>query len=430
MIFNKEDIITFMSSQELPSGEKALVTSKLEQKSGVFFNQVTTSEGQFLYFTIGVVDKDAEYKETKSFNAENAKSFFEAVDYFESLIQSRTPKEEKNPPSVGYFVINKSTKKLSAYVIGMGPEPIFIDSEDIAKVFTPPQKKPFGRLDMFAVDKPQYDVIKQKYALKYDAEKSDELGEDFFAYRMTPYQSNEDTEPGEPGEPTPPDVNDEQLTPEDIEGEDNQNMEGNPQGEPGDDDGDQGEDGEGGEPGEDGEGGEPGEDGDGGEPGEDGDGGEPGEDGEGGEPGEDGEGGTPSDNGQGENTDDELSERTPGDDDVNLETPQPGEEGGQETTEGGEIEGGSGGEPGENNNPSQAIANKGRDETESILNEALNVDDFVRGFMDPDIAMSVINAWSPKTLKDKLYGPFGVSRDVPPSQFKRELRKRIKTYFD
>ena len=73
---------------------------------------------------------------------------------------------------------------------------------------------------------------------------------------------------------------------------------------------------------------------------------------------------------------------------------------------------------------------KSQDEIEDTLNKALNVDDFISGFMRPEIVMNVVGGWSDKMLKDKLYEPFGVSKEVPTSQFKKELRKKIKPYFD
>ena len=340
MIFGKDDVATFISTQESPNG-KELVTSKLEKIAGVFFNKISASNGDFLYFSIGVVDENSELKETKTFAAEDSKGFFEAVDYFEGLIQSRTPKEEKNPPSVGFFVLDKR-KKLKAYVEGITSDKIEIDSDDIAKVFSPPKTKPFGRLNMFAVDNPKYDIIKQKYALKFDPEKSEDIAKDgVFAYRMTPYESN-DSPPPEGGNPPPPPkgVNDDELSAKDIEDENPQDMKGNP--------------------------------------------------------------------------------KDDGPEDGPKEGPEDGPDGGQPKD----------GKPADQEGPGQQLQQKSQDEIEDTLNKALNVDDFISGFMRPEIVMNVVGGWSDKMLKDKLYEPFGVSKEVPTSQFKKELRKKIKPYFD
>lgn len=110
--------------------------------------------------------------------------------------------------------------------IDISNEIITIPYQDIDKVFTPPQTKKFGRLDMTVLDDPKYDVVRSKFALKYNEEKSKEIAEqkgleirDVWAYEMQPYSNGTPEEEDEGGGTPPPDVNDNQLNQNDIEGE-------------------------------------------------------------------------------------------------------------------------------------------------------------------------------------------------------------------
>ena len=223
MIFDKNDIAYFEKTESSNSGD-LFIKYRLSKSTGVFFNCVESAETkEFMYFSVGTITSMLNTENTKTFTGDSQADFFAAVDYFEKLIAERKPKEQKSPPSVGYFIYSKTGPSI---VKGITEEPIMIDKIDVYKVFTPPQKKPFGRLDMFAVDDEKYDVIKSKYALKYDEEKTlkyngdGEEDGDFFAYKMTPYNTDENEE-GDPKE-----VNDEDLSAKDIEDEEEKGMKG------------------------------------------------------------------------------------------------------------------------------------------------------------------------------------------------------------
>ena len=233
MIINKEDITTFRGAKM--EGDLALKRiANVHNPSGVFFEKVLNNETyEFLFFVIGAIDDQGEIQDRKVFEAVDSESFFKAVDYFEKLIEERTPEKKNDPPSVGVFVFIKRGKKIPSFVdIGI-EETIVIDEEDLEKVFTPPMKKPFGRLDMTAVDKPKYDVIKSKFALSFNQELTDEYADKFeidkdeiYVYKITPYQNQPNDPSNQDGEPEPEEVNDEELSLDKIEGEEPEKMKG------------------------------------------------------------------------------------------------------------------------------------------------------------------------------------------------------------
>ena len=386
MIFNKKDIHTFTSTKN-ENNNKQLITSKLDGPTGVFFNKVSDSTGNVIFFNVGAVNAKSEYVDTKSFDTKTIKSFFEAVSYFEKLIDDRKPKSKPELPSVGFFIYKKNE---SGMVVGLTQLPVIIDKKDIAEVFTPPKKKPYGRLNMTEVEGKDYDLIKGKYALRYDEEESERLSkeESVFAYAMTPYENSVDGPEG--GGQTPKDVNDEKLSQKDIEGEDEKQLKGDdtdPDTKNNDDPGDD-------------------------------------------EPGEPGK----EETGDDEPTDDEPGE--PGKEETGDDEPkEPGEPGKEEK---GDDEPGEPGEPGKpgksgNDEPgdddslwSKPISGS---DTKSKLDEALNVTDFVKSFPDEEIVMNVINSWPDSLLKSSFYEKFDIPKDYSTSKFKRELKEKIKPYF-
>lgn len=138
--------------------------------------------------------------------------------------------------------------------IDINNEILEIPYQDVDKVFTPPQTKKYGRLDMTVLDDPKYDVVRSKFALKYNEEKSKEIADskglnlaDVWAYEMQPYSNGTPEEEGGGGGTPPPDVNDNQLSQNDIEGEEPQQREpkeGEPQEQNQPQDGDKGEQGD------------------------------------------------------------------------------------------------------------------------------------------------------------------------------------------
>ena len=223
MICDKNDIAYFEKTESSNSGD-LFIKYRLSKSTGVFFNCVESAETkEFMYFSVGTITSMLNTENTKTFTGDSQADFFAAVDYFEKLIAERKPKEQKSPPSVGYFIYSKTGPSI---VKGITEEPIMIDKIDVYKVFTPPQKKPFGRLNMLDITgNPDYDLIRGKFALKYDEDETlkyngDGEEGDFFAYKMTPYNTDENEE-GDPKE-----VNDEDLSAKDIEDEEEKGMKG------------------------------------------------------------------------------------------------------------------------------------------------------------------------------------------------------------
>ena len=228
MIIVREHISSFEILEKV-GDEQQRSTINLHTPSGVFFKAVDDDEDtKFLYYKIGVVTEAEPFEsEVRSFDGDTQQDFFKAVKYFEELIAKRIPPEKQDPPSIGVFAYIKG-KDCPVYI--EGNKVVEIKQADIPKVFTPPQKKPFGRLNMIDIEDPIYDIIKAKFALNYSDELSSELEKalkekEVFAYKMTPYQDPEEGESGESSD-EPEEVNDEQLSQKDIEGEDEENMKG------------------------------------------------------------------------------------------------------------------------------------------------------------------------------------------------------------
>jgi hypothetical protein len=226
MIVKQEDLGFYKTSyvfNELAIKEDI----KLHLPTGVFFSYTFKAENEeFLYFKVATITDKSEIIESKTFDGFDDKSFFEAVAYFEKLIEEKIPQEKQEQPTYGYFYFVKGGQSF-VEIIG-DPNKVEIAREDLDKMFTPPLKKPYGRLDGSAVDKEEYATIKSKFALDFDAVKTDEAIEtlslnkdEVYVYKMIAYQNGEGN-----GEPTPKGVNDDSLSLDEIEGEEPQNMEG------------------------------------------------------------------------------------------------------------------------------------------------------------------------------------------------------------
>ena len=238
MILKQDDIAIFSQLPNSGDSDKIEVT-RFHKPTGVYFSAISRTQG-FEYLEVGQLNSKGETIDKKTFDGKNQKSFFEAVDYFEELIAKREPQPEQEDPSVGVFIFLKKRDSV-AEVFG---NKVLIPRKDVEKVFTPPVKKKFGRLNMYAVDNPKYDVIKGKFALNFDEYITNSIAkqlgltpsEDVFVYKMTPYDTSQDGQ----SDDTPQDVNDDNLNINDIEGEDPQNMTGD-NAEPQDGDGQDGD---------------------------------------------------------------------------------------------------------------------------------------------------------------------------------------------
>jgi hypothetical protein len=226
MIIKAQDIRLYITKSNF--GELTIIENiKLHIPTGVFFSyNENYKTKEYLYLKVGQISESGEIESAKSFDGFNMKSFFEAVDYFEELINERMPQEKPEQPIYSYFYFIKSKDSFVKFV--NGSEDLIIDREDLEKMFTPPLKKPYGRLDGTAVEKEKYEVIKSKFALNFDEIKTNEFLEennlstgDVYVYEMTAYQNSEEN-----GEPTPKGVNDDSMSIDQIEGEEPQNMEG------------------------------------------------------------------------------------------------------------------------------------------------------------------------------------------------------------
>lgn len=226
MIVKQEDLKFYITNYVF--GELQIKEDiRLHIPTGVFFSYSSNAvTEEFLYFKVGTVTDTNEIIEAKTFDGFEDKSFFDAVDYFEKLIEEKKPQQKQEQPTYGYFYFVKGGQSF-VEIIG-DPNKVEIAREDLDSMFTPPLKKPYGRLDGSAVDKEEYATIKSKFALDFDAVKTEEAIEtlslnkdEVFVYKMIAYQNGEGG-----GEPTPKGVNDDSLSLDEIEGEEPQNMEG------------------------------------------------------------------------------------------------------------------------------------------------------------------------------------------------------------
>ena len=225
MIFKKEDI------KEIWAGFPELEVQfkyRIHTPTGVSFAiaKDARTTRMFLNFTVSAMNEEGEFIEAYTFSGDNQKSFFEAVEYFEKLIEKRQPQPESDEPYVGVLVYVKG----QICYAKVSNSTVDIDQDDLPKVFTPPQSKKYGRLNMFAVEDSKYDIIKGKFALKYDEQLTQDLlsknqnqkySDLTYVYKMIPYDTSEDGDGG-----TPEDVNDNSLKLDEIEGETPEQMRG------------------------------------------------------------------------------------------------------------------------------------------------------------------------------------------------------------
>jgi len=238
MIFKKEDIKEIWAS--FPELEVQF-KYRIHTPTGVSFAIVKDYVAKmFVNFTVSAMNEEGEFIEAYTFSGDNQKSFFEAVEYFEKLIEKRQPQPESDEPYVGVLVYVKG----QICYAKVSNSTVDIDEDDLPKVFTPPQSKKYGRLNMFAVEDSKYDIIKGKFALKYDEQLTQDLlsknqnkkyADITYVYKMIPYDTSEDGDGA-----TPEDVNNNSLKLDEIEGETPEQMRGenkSDDGKPSDEDG-------------------------------------------------------------------------------------------------------------------------------------------------------------------------------------------------
>lgn len=418
MIFKKDEIVKFMSTEVVKDDEFTSINN-LHRPTGVFFSCTykNNDENDFLYFTIGVVTEKADIAKKKVFESKTSDEFFEAVRYFESLITERIPEEKPQPPSAGIFVYAKNPK-FTSFVNALGLK-IEIPKDDVLKAFTPPKKKPYGRLDMTIFDNPEYDPIKMKFALNFDEEltkkmtemMSGELG-DIYAYQITPYSNN--TQESD-NQSEPENVNDEQLTPDQIEGEDAEQMKGSkteqpkPK-EPKTDEGDEGEKDE--------------QKVDEGDEGEDSDQNSKGDENDKVDETDEGDGTEGEDEGDNQN-DEDLSERDGGDG-VNTENPDENEE--PDLSMG----------HGDGNEPSKMKLPESLPESLTSLQTSDVVEGLNQLFKTTDLSswkkqqrlLNALSSFNDAQLKESIYQKLNIPQDIDKKQFIELVKQRTATYFE
>jgi hypothetical protein len=228
MILNAEDIIRKEGSIKIKElGDTfslGLAKVSMHQPTGVVFIE-QSKNNSFDRFIIGVITDKDDLQEKKEFKDKTEEDFFNAVNYFEELVQNRMPKEDNKQPSVGkFYFYKKALNKESKVILDGMTNPVIIQDIDIPLVFTPPQNKPLGRLNMTVIQRPEYEIISSKFALKYNEDASTQEANDLgttlselAVYDMTPYSNNDDNTQQQE---EPQDVNQEPLDINDIEGED------------------------------------------------------------------------------------------------------------------------------------------------------------------------------------------------------------------
>jgi hypothetical protein len=225
MIIKQEDIKTYGLSKD-----NRFMIVKVHIPTNVFFENVSeevlNEPTKFIGFRVARYVTDGKVVEEKKFNGKKDSSFFKAVEYFELLIDQNTPKEEKQDQqdeqeSVGTFTFYQSKNNGT---IRIGTNSFNITPQDIEKVFTPPQTKKYGRLDMTVLENPIYDTVRSKFALRYNKEASEQQAghlrqnvSEVWVYDLFPY-SNGGDENGQ-NDNAPQEMNKDSLTLDQIEKE-------------------------------------------------------------------------------------------------------------------------------------------------------------------------------------------------------------------
>lgn len=228
MIIQQSDIKTFVLNKE----DKVHLT-KVHVPTNVFFEYVkatiSETEEKFMGFRVARYITTGQIVEEQKFNGKKDSSFFKAKDYFELLIEQNTPKEDKQNQqeendSVGTFQFDKTTSFGLIKLDDPRFEGVAISSQDIDKVFSPPQTKKYGRLDMTVLEDPIYDIVRSKFALRYNKQASETIAgirdvdlSEMWVYDMIPYSNGSEQDPSE--ETPPQDVNENSLSLNDIEKE-------------------------------------------------------------------------------------------------------------------------------------------------------------------------------------------------------------------
>jgi hypothetical protein len=393
MIIDKDNII-YYETESLLGQNTYLNKVKMHKPTGVIFQCSILKETQeFAFFLVGALNSESKLEDRKSFDGKTSESFFEAVAYFEKLIESRIPDTKTPPPSVGKFTFVKGKDG----IINMpGTDEVIVDREDLEKVFTPPKNKPYGRLNMLEVEKEKYEIVKSKFALNYNEQATNEYAEqnnlntnECAVYDMTPYSNG--TEESE-GQPDPNQVNDENISLNDIEEESEDDLKGsdtNKDKEPSEDEGEQGEKGEKGDEQSEGEEGEQGEEAEKGEKGDEQSEGEEGEEGEESEDegkGEPNEGEPNEGEGEGEEIDRTINkEIKPKDIQLNTDT----------------------------------LIGK--------LNELFKFD--ISNLRSASRVKATLNGYTEEQLKDFFYDKLNIPKTVTKQQFLNTVEEQIKPYF-
>lgn len=405
MILDKKDIVYSLSRTKV--GEDIFFNRfRLHKPSGVVFQCTSVGKPENMkFFAVFALNSKSEAINKEVFEGKSAQSFFEAVAHFEKLIQERIPDKKTPPPSFGMFIFEKGKDGI---IMLPDMPPVVVEREDLSKVFTPPMKKPYGRLDMTAVDKPEYESVKSKFALNYNeeqtklfAERNKVNVEDCAVYDLTPYENAPQPDKTDEPKGEPDQVNDEELTLDKIEGEDQKNMKGSDTNEDRKDEDEQGGEGDEGDKGDEGEGEDKGKGDTDGDKDED-------AKGEGEGEGEGDKGDQGKDDGEGSDADG----------DAKSDLDQKGDKKGKGTPE-----------PGEDVDYANQLAKVSSTDLMDILSSAFNIPDLVETYRRQDRMLDSLRAWTQNELETLIYPKLGVAKGTPKEQFMSMIKDKTKQYF-
>lgn len=209
MLIDKDNLVRYKGNVQIPliggetvSGYAEIAMAKKEGVVFISYFKKDSGINKLDKFIVGAMNENGELIEKKEFTEQTEKVFFDAVKHFEDLIEQRQPPQEKSEPSVGKFYFFKKVLNKDSYVEIPGVQNIIIESKDITSVFSPPQSKPYGRLNLLDIQNDNYLPIRGKYALKYLEKETKDYAQqnnisdnDFAIYDMIPYEINESEEP-------------------------------------------------------------------------------------------------------------------------------------------------------------------------------------------------------------------------------------------
>ena len=182
MLIDKDNLVRYKGNVRIPTLEGEVdgySEIAMAKKEGVVFISYFKKQAGLVLdkFIVGAMDESGKLVAQKEYTENNEKSFFEAVKYFEELVEQRQPPKDNNDPSLGKFYYFKKVLNMDSFVKIEGVQDIIIDKSDIDTLYSPPTSKSYAMLNLADTNNPNYFPIQGKYILKYLKNETVEYGQ-------------------------------------------------------------------------------------------------------------------------------------------------------------------------------------------------------------------------------------------------------------